>query len=74
MKSGYTDAAGHCLVATGTQNGVQLIAVILGVPSFTDENRGFWKASWQSLKLLDWGFARTLWLPAVPHLEKTSAP
>ncbi len=74
MKSGYTDAAGHCLVATGTQNGVQLIAVILGVPSFTDENRGFWKASWQSLKLLDWGFARTLWLPAAPHLEKTSAP
>lgn len=74
MKSGYTDAAGHCLVATGTQNGVQLIAVILGVPSFTDESRGFWKASWQSLKLLDWGFARTLWLPSTPHLEKTSAP
>ena len=74
MKSGYTDAAGHCLVATGTQDGVKLIAVILGVPSFHNERRGFWKASWQSLKLLDWGFARTLWLPAAPHLERTSAP
>ena len=73
MKSGYTDAAGHCLVATGTQNGIRLIAVILGVPSFRDEGRGFWRASWQSLKLLDWGFARTLWLPSVPHLERTSA-
>ncbi len=74
MKSGYTDAAGHCLVATGTQGGVNLIAVILGVPSFHKENRGFWKASWQSLKLLDWGFARTLWLPATPHLERISVP
>ncbi len=73
MKSGYTDAAGHCLVASGTQNGISLIAVVLGVPSFTDERRGFWKASWQSLKLLDWGFARTLWLPTLPHLEETSA-
>ena len=73
MKSGYTDAAGHCLVATGTQDGISLIAVILGVPSFRDEGRGFWRASWQSLKLLDWGFARTLWLPSVPHLERTSA-
>ncbi len=73
MKSGYTDAAGHCLVATGTKDGVSLIAVVLGVPSFTVERRGFWKASWQSLKLLDWGFARTLWLPALPHLERTSA-
>ncbi len=73
MKSGYTDAAGHCLVATGTQDGIRLIAVILGVPSFRDEGRGFWRASWQSLKLLDWGFARTLWLPSVPHLERTSA-
>ncbi|MHB1202969.1 MAG: D-alanyl-D-alanine carboxypeptidase family protein [Acidithiobacillus sp.] len=73
MKSGYTDAAGHCLVATGTQNGVSLIAVVLGVPSFRDEGRGFWKASWQSLKLLDWGFAKTLWLPAMPELERTAA-
>ena len=74
MKSGYTDAAGHCLVATGTQNGVSLIAVVLGVPSFRDEGRGFWRASWQSLKLLDWGFAKTLWLPAaMPELERTAA-
>ncbi|MEY2341572.1 D-alanyl-D-alanine carboxypeptidase family protein [Acidithiobacillus sp. IBUN Pt1247-S3] len=71
MKSGYTDAAGHCLVVTGTQGNVKLIAVVLGVPSFTDEGRGFWKASWAGLKLLDWGFARTLWLPSA-GLENTA--
>ncbi|WP_312263242.1 D-alanyl-D-alanine carboxypeptidase family protein [Candidatus Igneacidithiobacillus taiwanensis] len=70
MKSGYTDAAGHCLVVTGTQGNVHLIAVVLGVPSFHNESRGFWKTSWESLKLLDWGFARTLWLP---QLEPTAA-
>ena len=73
MKSGYTDAAGHCLVVTGTQGNITLIAVVLGVPSFTDEGRGFWKASWAGLKLLDWGFARTLWLPPQGGLEDAAA-
>ena len=72
MKSGYTDAAGHCLVVTGTQGNMTLIAVVLGVPSFTNESRGFWKASWAGLKLLDWGFARTLWLPQAAGLENTA--
>ena len=29
VKTGYTDAAGHCLVASAQRNGLQLIAVIL---------------------------------------------
>ncbi|MCE5388460.1 MAG: D-alanyl-D-alanine carboxypeptidase [Acidithiobacillus sp.] len=83
MKSGYTNAAGHCLVVTGTQGNLTLIAVVLGVPSFVHERRGFWKTSWESLKLLDWGFARTLWLPqmgletasdAIPPDSMTSTP
>jgi len=30
MKTGYTDAAGHCLISSGTQNGRECIAVVLG--------------------------------------------
>jgi serine-type D-Ala-D-Ala carboxypeptidase (penicillin-binding protein 5/6) len=30
MKTGYTDAAGHCLISSGSWNGTDVIAVILG--------------------------------------------
>lgn len=30
MKTGYTDAAGHCLIASGSHNGRDCIAVVLG--------------------------------------------
>jgi len=30
MKTGYTDAAGHCLVSSGSYNGRDMIAVVLG--------------------------------------------
>ena len=50
-KTGFTPAAGHCLVGTAKRNGTTLIAVILSTYSedkaaSAEENR----------KLLDWGF------------------
>lgn len=30
MKTGYTNAAGHCLISSGTNNGYSVIAVVLG--------------------------------------------
>ena len=36
-KTGYTDPAGHCIVATATKDNVSLIAVVLN-DGFTDEN------------------------------------
>ncbi|GAT33724.1 D-alanyl-D-alanine carboxypeptidase [Terrimicrobium sacchariphilum] len=30
MKTGYTDAAGHCLISSGSYNGKDMIAVVLG--------------------------------------------
>jgi D-alanyl-D-alanine carboxypeptidase (penicillin-binding protein 5/6) len=30
MKTGYTDAAGHCLISSGSHNGRDCIAVVLG--------------------------------------------
>ena len=30
MKTGYTDAAGHCLISSGSWGGKDMIAVVLG--------------------------------------------
>ena len=50
LKTGYTEAAGHCLSASAVRNGQQLISVVLGEP---DSNTRFA----ESRKLLDYGFA-----------------
>ena len=47
MKTGYTDAAGHCLVASGQSNGRDVISVILG-----SNKASVWS---DSQKLLEWG-------------------
>jgi D-alanyl-D-alanine carboxypeptidase (penicillin-binding protein 5/6) len=48
MKTGYTQAAGHCLVASATEGGRHVIAVVLG-----DKRR---EAIWvDSYRLLAWG-------------------
>ena len=46
MKTGYTDAAGYCLVATGERNGRRRIVVVLN-----DTSTGVWK---DAESLLDW--------------------
>lgn len=50
MKTGYTDAAGYCLVTSATRDGMRLIAVVLGAPSARLRNDG-------AQKLLEYGFA-----------------
>jgi|1185.fasta_scaffold04593_2 D-alanyl-D-alanine carboxypeptidase (penicillin-binding protein 5/6) len=47
IKTGFTDAAGHCLAAAATRNGRTLIAVVLGTPGSEFTAAG---------KALDWGF------------------
>lgn len=47
MKTGYTDAAGHCLVSSGQNKGRDVIAVILG-----SNKAHVWD---DSQKLLEWG-------------------
>jgi serine-type D-Ala-D-Ala carboxypeptidase (penicillin-binding protein 5/6) len=49
MKTGYTDAAGYCLVSSATRDGMRLIAVVLGAPSARLRNDG-------AQKLLEYGF------------------
>ena len=38
LKTGYTEAAGHCLIASGTRPGRDVIAVVLG-----DSKGGVWQ-------------------------------
>jgi D-alanyl-D-alanine carboxypeptidase (penicillin-binding protein 5/6) len=49
MKTGYTEAAGYCLVTSAARDGMRLIAVVLGAPSARLRNDG-------AQKLLDYGF------------------
>ncbi len=47
MKTGYTNAAGHCLVASGQENGRDVITVVLG-----SNKANVWN---DSRRLLEWG-------------------
>jgi len=49
MKTGYTEAAGECLVASAERNGVNLIAVVMHA---ADDQRFI-----EATKLLDYGFS-----------------
>jgi len=49
MKTGYTEAAGHCLISSATKPGRDVIAVVLG-----DSKAGIWR---DSAALLTWALA-----------------
>ncbi len=57
MKTGYTAAAGHCLVSSASDGGRHLVAVVLG-----DHRRDY---IWQdSYRLFNWGFFQLKNMPA----------
>lgn len=49
MKTGHTDEAGYCLVASAVRNGMRLISIVLGAPSESARNT-------YSEALLNYGF------------------
>ncbi|AGF47237.1 penicillin-binding D-alanyl-D-alanine carboxypeptidase [Candidatus Kinetoplastibacterium desouzaii TCC079E] len=49
LKTGYTDSAGYCLVATALRGDRRMLVVLLGVDSESVRTE-------ESLKLLNWGF------------------
>lgn len=49
LKTGYTEAAGHCLIASGARPGRDVIAVVLG-----DSKSGVWQ---DASALLTWGLS-----------------
>jgi D-alanyl-D-alanine carboxypeptidase (penicillin-binding protein 5/6) len=50
MKTGFTDAAGYCLVTSATRGGMRLIAVVLGAETARSRNDS-------AQKLLEYGFS-----------------
>ena len=69
MKTGYTDAAGHCLVSSADDGNSAIISVCLG------DSKAIWN---DSQRLLSWGLAnansrRTGQQPPPPSLNKTSS-
>ena len=60
MKTGYTDAAGHCLVSSATSGGRTVISVCLG------DNQSIWN---DSQRLLMWGLATQEPGPEIPSLH-----
>jgi D-alanyl-D-alanine carboxypeptidase (penicillin-binding protein 5/6) len=49
VKTGHTEAAGYCLIASSRRNGRRLLSVLLGANSVAGRAR-------ESQKLLNWGF------------------
>jgi D-alanyl-D-alanine carboxypeptidase (penicillin-binding protein 5/6) len=49
MKTGYTEAAGHCLICSGSRPGRDIIVVVLG-----DSKAGVWR---DASALLSWGLS-----------------
>jgi len=49
VKTGHTDAAGYCLIASAQRNGRRLLSVLLGGASESGRAQ-------ESLKLLNWGY------------------
>ncbi len=62
MKTGYTDAAGHCLVSSADDNGTAVISVCLG------DSKAIWN---DSQKLLAWGLANTQARPSTAQAAPT---
>ena len=60
VKTGYTKAAGRCLVAAAERDGMQLIAVVLDAPDMWED----------ACALLDYGFANYGMEEALPGLSE----
>lgn len=57
IKTGSTNAAGYCLIATAERNGRKLLSVVLGGERITLEDGTILTQSFsETIKLYDWGF------------------
>ena len=57
IKTGTTDAAGHCLLASASKGSRNLISVVLGAQTAPDGRGGIDIMSFrETVRLLDWGF------------------
>ncbi len=70
VKTGYTDAAGYCLVATASKEGRNLMAVVLGAQSVVAEDGRTEVQSFTDAKrLMNWGFDNFAYLDLLSTLD-----
>ncbi len=56
VKTGYTRAAGYCLISTASKDGVNLLAVVLGCSGLLNANINEYRSFSSSIALYDWAF------------------
>ncbi|MCL2523522.1 MAG: D-alanyl-D-alanine carboxypeptidase [Betaproteobacteria bacterium] len=66
MKTGYTKAAGYCLISSAQRDQRRLLSVVLGTDADATRTR-------ESKKLLDWGFAAFAVVPLYTKEQTASA-
>jgi len=70
IKTGYTNAAGYCLVSTATREGVRLLSVVMGAESVqTEDGRTQVQSYSESRRLLQWGFASFSYRTVLRNIE-----
>jgi len=58
VKTGHTDESGRCLVSTASKDGINLIAIVMGASTFTDEEGIVYNMSFtESKRLYEWAFS-----------------
>lgn len=58
VKTGFTSAAGHCLVSTATRDGIRLLSIVTGCTSKKSGNRTTSIGSFEdTIALYDWAFS-----------------
>lgn len=57
VKTGYTRAAGYCLVSTAERNGISLVAVVLGCSGWLNTGSEDYMNFSQTIRLYNWAFS-----------------
>ena len=56
VKTGYTRAAGYCLVSTAEREGINVLAVVMGCDGFLNAGLDVYKNFSSTITLYDWAF------------------
>ena len=71
VKTGHTEAAGHCLVSTASKGGLNFISVVLGAEQLyfpeNDEKRTM--SFYETNRLFDWGFENFVYRDVLDSTE-----
>ncbi len=70
VKTGYTSAAGRCVISTASQENMRLLAIVLGADSPLDENGNLiYKNFIEAARLFDYGFDNFAYAQVLSRLQ-----